>query len=93
MLKDNTIKGIENSIDALQLEINKLKEQLEILKEEAAKEEKWLSAAEAEEIYPVKSSAFRKAINDGRLAEGIDCKKVGKTWLFLKSSLDNLYNK
>ena len=40
-----------------------------------------LSAAEAAEIWGIDSSAIRKAIIDGRLIEGQDCRKFGKQWV------------
>lgn len=98
MLKD-TISNVEQSIAILEQQVANLKEYLEELKRISAEEsstvedldEKWLSSAEAAEIYYKSADTFRKAIRYGNLVEGVDCKKVGKSWLFLKSSLDRIY--
>lgn len=98
MLKD-TISNVEQSIAILEQQVTNLKEYLEELKRIAAEEsstvedldEKWLTSTEAAEMYSKSADTFRKAIFYKNLVEGVDCKKVGKSWLFLKSSLDRVY--
>ena len=40
-----------------------------------------LSFGEAAEIWGIDPSALRKAVADGRLKPGIDCRKFGKQWV------------
>lgn len=40
-----------------------------------------LSIAEAAEIWQKNDSAIRRAIMDGRLKPGSDCRKFGKQWV------------
>lgn len=40
-----------------------------------------LSFAEAAEIWKVDQSTLRKAVSDGRLKPGRDCRKFGKQWV------------
>lgn len=100
MLKD-IIADLEKSIIADEKELLRKKKILEELKKVEAEEsatvedldEKWLSSAEAAEMYSKSPDTFRKAISYGNLVEGVDCKKSGRSWLFLKSSLDRIYGK
>lgn len=50
-----------------------------------------LSLKEAAEQYNREESTLRRAISNGLLVEGIDCKKFGKQWVILKSSLERVY--
>lgn len=99
MLKD-TISNVEQSIAILEQQVTNLKEYLEELRALDAEEtnatvedleKNWLSSAEAAEMYSKSADTFRKAISYGNLVEGVDCKKSGRSWLFLKSSLDRIY--
>lgn len=99
MLKD-TISNVEQSIAILEQQVTNLKEYLEELRALDAEEtnatvedleKNWLSSAEAAEMYSKSPDTFRKAISYGNLVEGVDCKKSGRSWLFLKSSLDRIY--
>lgn len=100
MLKD-IIADLEKSIIADEKELIRKKKILEELKKVEAEEsatvedldEKWLTSTEAAEMYSKSADTFRKAIFYKNLVEGVDCKKVGKSWLFLKSSLDRIYGK
>lgn len=96
------IQSLEASISIAEKELEKMKKNLEELKKIDSKDikvnatvkdldEKWLTSSEAAEEYSKSPDTFRKSISYGNLIEGIDCKKVGKSWLFLKSSLDKLY--
>lgn len=40
-----------------------------------------LSFAEAAEIWKIDQSTLRKAVKDGRLKPGKDCRKFGKQWV------------
>lgn len=40
-----------------------------------------LSFAEAAEIWKIDQSTLRKAVADGRLKPGQDCRKFGKQWV------------
>ena len=42
---------------------------------------KLLSFAEAAEIWKIDQSTLRKAVADGRLKPGVDCRKFGKQWV------------
>lgn len=50
-----------------------------------------LSLKEAAELYNREESTLRRAISNGLLKEGIDCKKFGKQWIILKSSMERVY--
>mgnify|MGYP002621828461 CR=1 FL=1 len=50
-----------------------------------------ISLKEASELYNREESTLRRAILNGRLIEGVDCKKFGKQWVIRKSSMDKLY--
>ena len=50
-----------------------------------------LSLKEAAEIYNRDESTLKRAISSGRLVEGIDCKKFGRDWVILKSSMERVY--
>lgn len=50
-----------------------------------------LSMTEVEHIYERDRSTIKRAISTGKIAEGVDCKKFGRDWVFLKSSLDKIY--
>lgn len=50
-----------------------------------------LSAAEAAEIWGIDSSAIRKAIIDGRLIEGQDCRKFGKQWVITVDAMARVF--
>ena len=99
MLKD-IIANLEESILADEKELIRKKDILKQLKALDAEEtfatvedleKNWLSSKEAAEIYSKSPDTFRKAISYGNLVEGVDCKKSGRSWLFLKSSLDRIY--
>lgn len=97
------IQSLEASINIAEKELEKMKKNLDELKRIDSRNikvvnatvkdlnEKWLTSAEAAEEYSKSPDTFRKSISYGNLVEGVDCKKVGKSWLFLKSSLDKLY--
>ena len=53
--------------------------------------EELLSLKDAAIMYGKEESTLRRAISSGRLQEGVDCKKFGKQWVILKSSMDRLY--
>ena len=50
-----------------------------------------ISLKEAAELYNRDESTLRRAISNGLLKEGIDCKKFGKQWVILRSSMDRVY--
>lgn len=50
-----------------------------------------LSLKEAAELYNREESTLRRAIANGLLVEGIDCKKFGKQWVILRSSMEKVY--
>ena len=50
-----------------------------------------LSLKEAAELYNREESTLRRAISNGLLKEGIDCKKFGKQWVVLRSSMERVY--
>ena len=52
---------------------------------------KLLSQEEAAEQYNREESTLRRAISNGLLVEGVDCKKFGKQWVILRSSLERVY--
>lgn len=53
--------------------------------------DKLLSLKEAAEQYGREESTLRRAISNGLLEEGKDCKKFGKQWVILKSSMERVY--
>lgn len=53
--------------------------------------EQLLSLKEAAEQYGREESTLRRAISNGLLIEGQDCKKFGKQWVILKSSMERVY--
>ena len=53
--------------------------------------DKLISLKEAAEIYNRDTSTIKRAISNGTLVEGVDCKKFGRDWVLLKSSLDRVY--
>lgn len=53
--------------------------------------DKLLSLKEAGEQYGREESTLRRAIKNGLLVEGKDCKKFGKQWVILKSSMERVY--
>lgn len=50
-----------------------------------------LSLKEAAELYGREESTLRRAISNGKLVEGEDCKKFGKQWVIKKSSMERVY--
>lgn len=50
-----------------------------------------LSLKEAADKYGRDESTLRRAISSGKLVEGKDCKKFGKQWVILKSSMERVY--
>jgi len=50
-----------------------------------------ISLKEAAELYNRDESTLRRAISNGLLKEGIDCKKFGKQWVILRSSMERVY--
>ena len=50
-----------------------------------------ISLKEAAELYNRDESTLRRAISNGLLKEGTDCKKFGKQWVILKSSMERVY--
>lgn len=52
-----------------------------------------LSLKEAAEQYDRDESTIKRAISKGTLIEGVDCKKFGRDWAILKSSMDRVYVK
>ena len=50
-----------------------------------------LSLKEAAEQYNRDESTIKRAITKGTLVEGVDCKKFGRDWAILKSSMDRVY--
>lgn len=53
--------------------------------------DKLLSLKEAAEQYGREESTLRRAISNGLLKEDKDCKKFGKQWVILKSSMERVY--
>ena len=53
--------------------------------------DKLISLKEAAEVYNRDTSTIKRAISNGTLVEGVDCKKFGRDWVLLKSSLDRVY--
>lgn len=57
---------------------------------------KWdmlLDMSQAEERYKRDKSTIKRAISSGKIKEGVDCKKMGRDWVFLKKNLDEIYKK
>lgn len=52
-----------------------------------------LSTQEIAEKYNINESTVRKAIMEGRLKEGTDCKKFGKSWVVKEDSAERLWGK
>lgn len=50
------------------------------------------SPTDAEKKYNISSNTIRQAIFQGRLKEGIDCKKFGKQWVIKVEALEKLFN-
>ena len=50
-----------------------------------------ISLKEAAELFERDESTLRRSINNGILQEGIDCKKFGKQWVILRSSMERIY--
>ena len=50
-----------------------------------------LSVAEAAEIWKIDQSSIRKAITDGRLKEGWDCRKFGKQWVVTAAAMHKVF--
>lgn len=51
------------------------------------------SLAEAAEIWCIDDSSIRKAISDGRLKPGTDCRKFGKQWVVTYKAMDMHFGK
>ena len=52
---------------------------------------KLISLKEAAEVYNRDTSTLKRAISNGTLVEGVDCKKFGRDWVILKSALERVY--
>lgn len=52
-----------------------------------------LSFAEAAEIWRVDQSTIRKAVSDGRLVPGHDCRKFGKQWVITVEAMARVFNR
>lgn len=50
-----------------------------------------LSTQEVAEKYNINESTIRKAVMEGRLKEGIDCKKFGKSWVVKEDAAKRLW--
>ena len=50
-----------------------------------------LSLAEAAEIWGLEQSTIRKAILNGRLVDGRDCRKFGKQWVVTVDGMANAF--
>lgn len=64
---------------------------MNILKLEGGRFARLLAAAEAAEIWGLDTSTIRKAISDGRLVDGNDCRKFGKQWVVTVEGMARLY--
>lgn len=53
--------------------------------------EELISLKEAAELFERDESTLRRAISNGILQDGIDCKKFGKQWVILRSSMERIY--
>lgn len=54
---------------------------------------KLIDMTQAEERYSRDKSTIKRAISSGKIKEGIDCKKFGRDWVFLKENLDKIYKR
>ncbi len=52
-----------------------------------------LSLAEAAEIWDLDESTIRKAIAQGRLVDGQDCRKFGKQWVITVKAMARAFNR
>ncbi len=52
-----------------------------------------LSFAEAAAIWKVDESTLRKAVKDGRLKPGHDCRKFGKQWVVTVEAMARVFNR
>ena len=52
-----------------------------------------IDMSEVEKRYEREKSTIKRAISSGKIKEGIDCKKFGRDWVFLKENLDKIYKK
>jgi len=52
-----------------------------------------LSFAEAAEIWGIDQSTLRKAVADGRLRQGRDCRKFGKQWVITVDAMAKVFNR
>lgn len=52
-----------------------------------------LSFAEAAEIWGIDQSTLRKAVADGRLYPGVDCRKFGKQWVVTVDAMARVFSK
>lgn len=50
-----------------------------------------LSMSQVEDIYGRDKSTIKRAIANGKITEGVDCKKFGRDWVFFKPSMDRIY--
>lgn len=50
-----------------------------------------ISFQEAADLYGKNDSTLRRAVMDGRLVEGVDCKKFGKQWIVTLEAMRRLY--
>ena len=50
-----------------------------------------LSLSEAAEIWRIDESTIRKAIAQGRLVDGEDCRKFGKQWVVTTRGMANAF--
>lgn len=50
-----------------------------------------LSFAEAADLWGLDPSALRKAVADGRLKPGIDCRKFGKQWVVTVDAMARVF--
>lgn len=52
-----------------------------------------LSFAEAAEIWKIDPSTLRKAVADGRLYPGVDCRKFGKQWVVTVDAMARVFSR
>lgn len=50
-----------------------------------------LSISDAAALWELDTSTIRRAIKDGRLAQDLDCYKLGKQWTVTKAAMTRLY--
>lgn len=50
-----------------------------------------ISFQDAADLYGKNDSTLRRAVMDGRLVEGTDCKKFGKQWIVTLEAMKRLY--